>query len=297
MWHVGIDLHRLTVVIAAVNDEGNSTEVQRIDCQDRPAILATMRALQPFRAVIEATGTYRWLYNLLAPLGTVLLAHPLRLRAMVQRRSKTDKLDSQLLANLLRINQIPLAYIPPEHYQQLRDITRHRARLSRQAAMAKTQLRSLLARHNLAAPYKCVSGVRGCRWLARQEFGAIDNLVRDELLLRLEHYRRQLAMIDAHLEESRSGTSGGSLADDPRGRTLHGAVGDWRTRRSGAVPERPAGRQLCRTDGTCSSVGRALLPGRNYPRRLPVVALDPGGSGDPSHPEGFRTEKLLPTHP
>jgi transposase len=204
MWHVGIDLHRLTVVIAAVNDEGNSTEVQRIDCQDRPAILATMRALQPFRAVIEATGTYRWLYNLLAPLGTVLLAHPLRLRAMVQRRSKTDKLDSQLLANLLRINQIPLAYIPPEHYQQLRDITRHRARLSRQAAMAKTQLRSLLARHNLAAPYKCVSGVRGCRWLARQEFGAIDNLVRDELLLRLEHYRRQLAMIDAHLEESRA---------------------------------------------------------------------------------------------
>ena len=113
MWHVGIDLHRLTVVIAAVNDEGNSSEVRRINCQDRQAILETMRALQPFRAVIEATGTYRWLYALLAPLGTVLLAHPLRLRAMVQRRSKTDKLDSQLLANLLRINQIPLAYIPP----------------------------------------------------------------------------------------------------------------------------------------------------------------------------------------
>ena len=196
MWHVGIDLHRLTVVIAAVNDEGNSSEVRRINCQDRQVILETMRALQPFRAVIEATGTYRWFYD--------LLAHPLRLRAMVQRRSKTDKLDSQLLANLLRINQIPLAYIPPEHYQQLRDITRHRARLSRQAGTAKTQLRSLLARHNLAAPYKCVCGVRGCRWLATQEFGAIDNLVRDELLLRLEHYRRQLAVIDAHLEKLRA---------------------------------------------------------------------------------------------
>jgi transposase len=162
-----------------------------------------MRSLQPFRAVIEATGTYRWLYNLLTPLGTVLLAHPLRLRAMVQRRSKTDKLDSQLLANLLRINQIPLAYIPPEKYQQLRDVTRHRARLSRQAAAAKTQLRSLLARHNLVAPYKCVCGVRGCRWLAKQEFGGMDNLVRDELLLRLEHYRRQLAVIDARLKELR----------------------------------------------------------------------------------------------
>ena len=67
MWHVGIDLHRLTVVIAAVNDEGNSSGVRRINCQDRQVILETMRALQPFRAVIEATGTYRWLYDLLAP--------------------------------------------------------------------------------------------------------------------------------------------------------------------------------------------------------------------------------------
>lgn len=105
MWHVGIDLHRQALVIAAVDDEGKARAARRIPCQNRQAILETMRSLQPFRAVIEATGTYRWLHDLLAPLGTVLLAHPLRLRAMVQRRSKTDKLDSQLLANLLRITR------------------------------------------------------------------------------------------------------------------------------------------------------------------------------------------------
>ena len=203
MWHVGIDLHRLTVVIAAVDDEGNSRPARRIECQDSRGIVEAMRSLQPFRAVIEATGTYRWLYDLLTPLGTVLLAHPLRLRAMVQRRSKTDKLDSQLLAILLRINQIPLAYIPPDNYQQLRELTRHRARLSRQAATAKTQLRSLLARHNLASPFRSAFGVRGCRWFSEQEFGWTDNLVRDELLLRLEHYRHQLKVIDERLEQLR----------------------------------------------------------------------------------------------
>ncbi len=201
MWHVGIDLHRQTLVIAAVNDSGTSWAPRRIDCRDREAIVEAMRSLDPFRAVIEATGTYRWLYDLLAPLGTVLLANPLRLRAMVQRRSKTDKLDSQLLANLLRINQIPLAYIPPQHYQLLRDVTRHRARLSRQAAMIKTQLRSLLAVHNLGPlPFTAV-GVRACAWFAQQEFGATGNWVRDELLLRLDHYRRQLALLDKRLED------------------------------------------------------------------------------------------------
>jgi transposase len=224
MWHVGIDLHRLTVVIAAVDDEGNSRSARRIECQNLAAITEVMRSLQPFRAVIEATGTYRWLYDLLAPLGSVLLAHPMRLRAMVQRRSKTDKLDSMLLANLLRINQIPLAYIPPESYQQLRDITRHRARLSRQASSAKTQLRSLLARHNLVAPYKSVCGVRGCRWIEGQDFGIIDNLVRDELLLRLAHYRRQLMVIDARLEQLRAHVPQVEALLDIRGIGLYTAL-------------------------------------------------------------------------
>ena len=158
MWHVGIDLHREFVMIAAVKDNGKVTNPVRICCQETEAILDALRTLVPFRAVIEASGTYRWLFDLLRPHGTVLLAHPLRLRAMIQRRSKTDKLDAQLLANLLRINQIPLAYVPPEPYQQLRELTRCRARLGQQQAKAKIQLRALLARQNRQAPYRVPFG-------------------------------------------------------------------------------------------------------------------------------------------
>ncbi len=200
MWHVGIDLHRATVVLAAVNDSGQATEPRRIDCQDTAGILEALGRLKPFRAVIEATGTYRWFYDLLAPHGTVLVAHPLRLRAMVQRRSKTDKLDSLLLANLLRIDQIPLSYVPPESYQRLREITRFRVRLSRGLTEVKVGLRALLARHNRLAPYRVPFGPRGVRWFQGQAFGPVDDDVRDELLGRLAHYRKQVAGIDAKLE-------------------------------------------------------------------------------------------------
>jgi len=105
-----------------------------------------------------------------------------------------------LLANLLRINQIPLAYIPPEPYQQLRELTRRRARLGRELAEAKIHLRALLARKNRQAPYRVPFGVRGLAWFRGQDFGWIENLVRDELLARLKHFGRQAAIIDRHIE-------------------------------------------------------------------------------------------------
>ena len=203
MWHVGIDLHRKSLVMAAIKDDGQVVDPVRIDCQDTAAIVRKVEDLKPFRAVIEATGTYRWLYDLLSPHGTVLLAHPLHLRAMIQRRTKTDKLDSQLLANLLRIGQIPLAYVPPEDYQQLRDLTRTRVRLVRGQAEGKINLRALLARRNRAAPYKVPFGPRGLAWFAREDFGPVENLVRDELLARMRHFREHVAAIDRRLEEVR----------------------------------------------------------------------------------------------
>jgi transposase len=201
MWHVGIDLHRVTVVVAAVDDAGEAMNAITIRCADTAAIVQVVKKLGSFRAVIEACGSYRWLYDLLRPYGTILLAHPHRLRAMIQRRTKTDKLDAQLLANLLRINQIPLAYIPPEPYQRLRELTRCRARLGRDLAKAKIKLRAILARRNLEAPYRVPFGRRGLAWFAAQDFGPIENLVRDELLGRFQHFSRQIAILDRRLVE------------------------------------------------------------------------------------------------
>jgi len=203
MWHVGIDLHRAFVVMAAVRDNGEIMEPVKIACRETDSILEVMRSLAPFRAVIEASGTYRWLYDLLRPYGVVLLAHPARLRAMILRRSKTDKLDAQLLANLLRINQIPLAYVPPEPYQQLRDLVRCRAKLAQDRAEAKIKLRDMLARQNLISPYKTPFGPRGLAWFRSRDFGLVGNMLRDELLARLWHYDRQIAVFDEQLERCR----------------------------------------------------------------------------------------------
>jgi transposase len=199
MWHVGIDLHRETGVFAALDDAGEVRPPVRLPCSQVDAIVSAFKRLRPFRGMIEAPRAYRWLYQLLKPLGTIVLAHPLRLRAIVQRRSKTDRLDAQLLAQLLSINQIPLAYIPSDDEQMLRDVTRQRARLTQAEAQTKIFLRWLLARHNMKAPYACPFGPRELYWFSRQEFGPVDNAIRDELLARLTHYQKEVAVVDDRL--------------------------------------------------------------------------------------------------
>ena len=57
MWHIGIDLHRETVVFAPVNDVGEVRPPMRIACSNVAAIATAFEKLRPFRAVIEATRT------------------------------------------------------------------------------------------------------------------------------------------------------------------------------------------------------------------------------------------------
>jgi len=200
MWHIGVDLHRKTAVIAAIKDSGEVFDPVTIPCVEQKAIIKTFKKLTPFRAVVEASATYRWFHDLVSEHGTVLLAHPLKLRAMIQRRSKTDKLDSMLLAQLLRINQVPLAYVPSERYQYLREVTRYRVRMGREHSQLKVAVQALLARNNRYAPYRDTCGVRGRKWLSGQDFGISDNHIRDDLIERLSFMERQIKSLDERIE-------------------------------------------------------------------------------------------------
>lgn len=201
MLYVGIDLHKRFLVTAAEDSEGNAKAQARFECRDVQAIHSYFSSLAPFTCVIEASSSYRWLYELLSELGSVKLAHPLRLKAMVSGRAKTDKIDAAMLAKLLRANFIPLAYIPPKSYQDLREVARGRARLSRRMTDAKNELHSLLTRDNVHSPYKRAFCKSGMRWLRDAHLGRAADIIKSELLDRIEHFDFQLTCWDEELDK------------------------------------------------------------------------------------------------
>jgi len=44
---------------------------------------------------------------------------------------------------------------------------------------------------------------RGLAWFRKQDFGPIENLVRDQLLSQLEHHAKHMALFDEQLEQAR----------------------------------------------------------------------------------------------
>ena len=59
MWHIGTDLHRRTLVVATVHDSDEVVLPVHFECSDTQGIIERVSKLQPFRAVVGATGTYR----------------------------------------------------------------------------------------------------------------------------------------------------------------------------------------------------------------------------------------------
>jgi hypothetical protein len=65
--------------------------------------------------VVEAGWNWGVMYDWLDAINSVAeleLAHPYRVRAIATARVKTDSIDSHTLAQLLRVNLIPRAYVP-----------------------------------------------------------------------------------------------------------------------------------------------------------------------------------------
>src|ERR1043165_7814064 len=80
----------------------------------------------------EAAFGWSWLIDLLEDYGfEAHLVHPLRCKAIASARLKNDKVDAAILAQLLRADLLPEAWIAPPAIRQLRALLRHRGALVR----------------------------------------------------------------------------------------------------------------------------------------------------------------------
>jgi transposase len=130
MYYSGIDQHKRDCMITTYDDAGHRVKQQRVpNSRDRLRRYFT-EFTGPHQAVVESTGFWYWLADLLEDLGVELtLAHATRLKAIAAAKVKTDRIDSDLLAQLLRADLIPAAHRIAREARGPRDLLRLRVRL------------------------------------------------------------------------------------------------------------------------------------------------------------------------
>ena len=149
MFYSGIDQHKRDSYITTYGPDGEVVKQQRV--ANSPLLLQRYFAQfsGPHRAVVESTGSWYWLADLLKTQQVDLtLAHATRLKAISAAKVKTDKVDSDVLALLLRADLIPEAHMIDEQRRAPRDLMRTRLRLVEKCSSAKNSIERLLEKFN-----------------------------------------------------------------------------------------------------------------------------------------------------
>src|SRR5712692_4245562 len=127
MLYVGVDAHKATTQITIMDETGKIVKRKRIVSSPAGVSEALGAYGEPMKAVLEASYSWGPMYDWLAEIADeVVLAHPTKVRAIADARIKTDKIDSETLAHLLRADLIPEAYAPSKEVRARKRVLRQR---------------------------------------------------------------------------------------------------------------------------------------------------------------------------
>jgi transposase len=150
--YVGMDVHRKRSQIAVLDAVGDEQRNRNV-CNDPATLVPILGVLPPGTPVaFEAAYGWGWLVELLEELELEPhLVHPSRCKAIALARLKNDKVDARTLAQLLRADLLPEAWIAPPEIRDLRALLRHRASLVRLATGLKNRVHAVLADRGIPA--------------------------------------------------------------------------------------------------------------------------------------------------
>jgi transposase len=186
MLYVGVDQHKRYSHLTAVDEHG---EVRK-SCQlpnEREAFARVLEDLdEPCRSVVDAGPAWGVVYDLLEELGAQpVLAKPYQVRVIADAKVKTDRIDSGILAQLLRADLLPLAHVPCRETRYLKNVLRQRLFLVRVRTRVKNRIHALLDRNHATVPkFSDLFGRGGKRYLAALQLPAREgDLLRSHLAL------------------------------------------------------------------------------------------------------------------
>ena len=201
---VGIDYHKKFSYATIMTETGKILKRGKIF--NEPQLLRQFfgsYANDECAAVLEAGYNSHVMYDWLDEIvDSVILAHPSKLKAIAEAKVKTDKVDSAILAHLLRCDLIPMAHISSAESRIGKHLLRHRMFLVRLSTMTKNRIHALVDGFPLLlrqCPVKGLFGVKGMMWLKALEIPEHSRRTLDSQIKLLEFLSAQIRKTNKQL--------------------------------------------------------------------------------------------------
>ncbi len=154
MKNIGIDIGKRRCIVCIMDEDGDILKETGYDNTfDAAKVFAeeTIGLYEACRAVCESTGNL-WIktFDAFEKSGiSIVLANPMKVRAIAEASIKTDKVDARTLASLLRANLIPKCHVANMGIRGVRQVLRNRTNLVQDRTRTINRTRNLLDKYDL----------------------------------------------------------------------------------------------------------------------------------------------------
>jgi len=210
MLYIGLDVHKEFCQACVIDESGRALSNERFSSTSEE-LDRFLDRFQDAKFVLESTGIWEFIYEGIEKRGfEAVLAHPLKVRAIAEARVKTDKVDAETLAQLLRADLIPRSWIPPKDIRDLRQLVRQRAYLVREATRFKNRIHAEVLRRGAQ---------RSIRWMRSLDIPTVTSCLNC-----LENVQAQVEEINIQLLEEYNRRPDAQLISTVPGIGFYGAL-------------------------------------------------------------------------
>lgn len=147
-YSIGVDYHKKFSYLVVKDEKGKVLRSGQVN--NFKANVASF--LGPFaedsKAVLESCRNWCVMHDWLEDIvDEVVLANPYKVKAIAEAKIKTDKIDATVLADLLRADLVPQAYIAKRPVRDMRNLLRERIFFVRLRTMAKNRITTIFDRY------------------------------------------------------------------------------------------------------------------------------------------------------
>lgn len=210
--YIGLDTHKKFSVGCIKNKEGNTLYERKFKNEPHEMDLFLAHVPQDSKIALESSSCWHYVYDYIVDKGyKVFLSNPTKTRLIGESSKKTDFEDARKIADLLRMNALPLSYAAPKGIRDQRQITRHRAVLGRIGVGIQNRVHAILRRHGNHSDFDDMYAESSLKYLESLDLPMIDRLELDQFIEIIRKLKENMKTSEERITEMSTDDSGARI--------------------------------------------------------------------------------------